>query len=457
MHIHILAIAGGMTAPLAAELKRLGHKVTGSDQDKIYPPWNLYLQNAGIKINQTKLDNHIDLVIVGSGFKNLSRPREEFDFIRKLNIPYISATQYIAQNIAKDNSILIAGTYGKTTTSALTSWILFQAGRNPSFMYGGQAIGNLPSLRITSSDWSVLEADESINGLDIQAKFLYYPLRYLLLTSADWEHKDSYSTQQDNFRAFKSLVDRLPSDGLLLINSLGTDTKKLSSFSAARVVTYNGKQGDYRIVNTTRHKNKSILHIHTPTNKIFKVETPLIAAFNHENILGAFALCCELGLDPPTIAKAILAFSGIKRRLEQIADKKNILFFDDFAQSPNRIQSAIGALKSFYPHCAIKVFFEPHASSLQNKKALLDFKTAFTDARQVIISRLSFSSAVDPSARTTAKDFLSAIGPKAKYLPINGDIINHFTQSLQPNDILIHMSSGGLDGLDTFKKIISNL
>ena len=115
LNIHILAICGQLNTPLALALKKQGHQVTGSDQEKIYPPFSFELQNNDIPVNTTTIDSHIDLVIVGSGFNKFSRCQEEFEQVKENNIPYISATNYISQNLIKPESILVAGSYGKTT------------------------------------------------------------------------------------------------------------------------------------------------------------------------------------------------------------------------------------------------------------------------------------------------------------------------------------------------------
>ena len=421
MHIHIIGIAGTMTASLAKALQKQGHFVTGSDQEKIYPPVSNILESAKITINNTPIAQNIDLAIVGSSYKAFARTREEFEQIKKLKIPFISATEYIAKYIGKTNSILVAGSYGKTTITSLLVWIFKKANLNPSYMFGGQAINNFDSLEINSSDWSIIEADESINGLDTQAKFLYYPVKYLVLTSANWEHKDSYQSESDNFEAFKNLVKKLPENGLLLINSTDINAKKLSQYSKAKVLTY----------------------------------TPPPGPYNLGNILAATTLSLELKINPQIIQEAVASFQGIKRRLELIKQKNNIRFFDDFAQSAPRITSAISSIKQSFPGHQIKIFFEPNASFLQNKKSLMGFSEAFSESCEVVLGKIKYNRNADKKNRVTASDFQKEIGPKLIYLPLETDIIKHYQQSLKQNDILIHMSSGGLSGLKTFNKIIN--
>lgn len=456
MHIHILGIAGTMTASLAVALKKQGHIITGSDQEKIYPPISTILKKANIKINSSKIDTNIDLAIIGSSFSNFKNTKEEFEQIKKLNIKYISASQFIAQNLIKENSVLIAGTYGKTTITSLISWIFCQSNLNPNYMFGGEAINHFPATNISPSDWSIIEADESIHGLDSQAKFLYYPVKFLLLTSADWEHKDSYSTEIANFNSFKKLIINIPENGFLLINSKGFQTKELSLYSKAKIITYNSSNSDYYLKNIKIKKNYSVLNIRTPRNTI-QIKTKLIGQLNFENILAAVAIADSLNINQTDIKKAVLSFKGIKRRIEKIIDKKNIIIFDDFAQSSNRIKSTLEAITSHFPKKNIKVLYQPHASFIQHKESLKDFKNAFALASEIVLSKLNFNDKIAKNKRSTAKDFRDIIGQNLTYIPIDEDIINFYKQNLKSGDILINMSSGGFEANKIIKSVINSL
>ena len=385
MKIHILGIAGTMTAPLALELQKQGHTVTGSDQEKIYPPISDLLKN--IPLNE-KFPTNIDLCIVGSSFNKFKKTREEFQFIHDNHIPYISATNYISNHISKTNPILIAGTFGKTSITSLLAWNYSKAGLNPSYMFGGIAKNNFPSINFADSDYSIIEADESINGLDKQAKFLYYPIKYLILTSASWEHKESYPTSQDNFDAFKKLIERLPPDGLLVANKKGENVKKLAKFSKAPVILYDS-DNELAVKLFCQHFN---------------------IPFNND-------------------------FPGILRRLDLISSKNDILIYDDFAQSPDRIQYVLKTLLKQHPQYNIKVLFEPHASHLQY--SIKGLGKAFKSATEIVLSKISFNL----NTKITFKNYQKEIGDKLIYLPLEKDIIKHYQNTLKPLDLLIHFSS----------------
>jgi len=422
MKYHILGIAGAMTTPISLELQKQGHIVTGSDQEKIYPPISDLLSGISLNLPLPKAD----MYIIGSSYKSFPICQQELETIRQNNLPYISATQYLAQNVIKSESILIAGTYGKSTISAFLSWLFIKLNLNPSYFFGGISADNLPSLSITNNQYSIVEADESINGLDTQAKFLYYPVKYLILTSAQWEHKDSYQTATDNFNAFKQLVEKLPPNGILVYNPHDSEIIKLLPFCSAKKIPYQN----------------------------FDFKTQLIGSYNHENINAALTLCQLLNFDLESIISIIPEFSGIKRRLEIVHQQP--LIIDDFAQSSDRIESAILAISQTFPNRPIKVFFEPHATFLQNKLSLTNFHQAFSLADKVILGKIRFNPNYDKNNRTTAGSYRSEIGNKLIYLPIFDDIVKYFQNNLQPDDILVRMSSGGNDGSDILKLIINS-
>jgi len=428
MHIHILAIAGVMTAPLACYLQSQGHQISGSDQDKVYPPISTMLKKAKININTQAINSQIDLVIVGSSYKLFKKSLEEFAQIKKLKIPYISATKYIAQNIAQKNSILVAGAYGKSTTAGLLIQILKNAKLNPSYMLGAKGINKMESLSITDSDWSVIEADESINGLDTKAKFLYYPVKHAIITSTDWEHKESYPNHQANLDAYQKLIQKIPPDGFLIYNPQDKHLQKLSHHCVGQTF---------------------------PCHSSPTYPSSLLGSHNQENINASATLSQKLGINPAIIKKTIKNYKGLKRRLEIIKSTKNIIFIDDFAQSAPRIKAALQTIKKTFPRHIIKVFLEPHASFLQNKKSLPGLASALALSSEVILSKIKYSIRIDKKDRSTASDFKSIIGPKLIYQPLYPQIQQYYLKTLRPQQILVHFSSGGQTGLKTFHRIAS--
>lgn len=428
MNIHILGIAGTMTAPLASELTRLGHTVSGSDQEKIYPPVSDILDQANITINQKVDFSKIDLFIIGSSFKSFENTRQEYQQIIKDNNPHISATKYIASQLNSPNPILIAGSYGKTTISSLLTWIFIQANLDPAYLFAGQSLNKIPSLKINSSNFSIIEADESINGLDTQAKFLYYPIKHAIITSANWEHKDSYSTNELNQQAYKSLIQKIPPEGILVYNPNCPDLKKLIKYSPAKNIPYNFN---------------------------LKFNHRLIGEYNHENVVAAVTFAKEIGISDEIIQKALNSFKGISRRLEIIAQNNDYIFIEDFAQSPQRVEVALKAIKQSYPDHQIIAYFEPHASFLQKKESLIGFKNAFKNAHKVLLGKINFSQ--KSTNRIIFKDYQQEIGEKIQYTPLPQQVSDYIDTHQFKKQVFVHFSSGGLNGINTFKYLSQKL
>ena len=422
MKIHILAICGKMVAPLAIALKKQGHTITGSDQEKIYPPFSTTLSKAKIPIN--KPHPKPNLYIIGSAFKNQNKLVAEFEIIKNSNIPYISATQYIAKNLIKTNSILVAGSYGKSSISAMLAHLFKNTKYNPSYLFAAEPLNKFLPLTFTDSDWSICEADESINGLDIKAKFLYYPVKYLILTSAQWEHKESYATEQDNFNAFKKLIEKLPVDGLLIYNQLDTSITSLLKFAKCKVTPYTSE----------------------------KINHPFLFGPSFDNNFAAVKILCDY-LHVST--HKILKFRGLVDRLQIVANRNNILFISDFAQSAPRIKTTIDAIKTKYPHRKIYVILEPHAGFLQYKISITELSNSLNDVSQIFLSKISFSKKNDKTTRISFADYKTIFNDKISYLPIIQDLITTVTSTLKSSDILVRFSSGGLDGQKAFQKIIN--
>jgi UDP-N-acetylmuramate: L-alanyl-gamma-D-glutamyl-meso-diaminopimelate ligase len=426
MHIHLVGIAGSMTAPLAIALKKQGHVITGSDQDKSYPPYSQELIKAKISINDTPINSEIDLAIIGSSYLSFKKTKEDFENIKNQQIPYISATQYISKYLIKKNSILVAGSFGKTTISTAGAYLLNKANFNPSYMFGGQSLNKLESLHFSSSDWSLIEADESINGLDTQAKFLYYPVKYLILSSATWEHKESYRNEKENFTAFQKLIENLPQDGILIYNQNEASIVPLLPYAKCKKIPYQQT----------------------------KIKNILIGKYNQENLGAVETLAKELNISSKVIVDAISTFKGVKRRLELSAETKDIKFIDDFAQGATRIKAALKAVKDNFPTSRLKVFYEAHASFMQYRSNLEQLCSVFDKADEIVIFQLKFSSKINAKDRISAKDFLKII-PNSLYLPLAADVIKHYKNSLKSGDILIHFSSGGTEGQKTYQQIIN--
>ena len=245
-HIHFIGICGVAMSALAIALHKTGYTVTGSDKG-FYPPVSTHLKNAGITYypgwHVEKMTKHgnPDLVIVGNV---ASSTNPEFLYVQENNIAYKSYPEFVAEFLVKEHSIVCAGNFGKTTTSALVSWILKENEYMPSYMFGGLATHNFPSAAITDGTYSVLEGDEYKTARwDARPKFMLYSPTHLLLTSISWDHADLYPTEALYMKQFEHLVSLVPKNGLIVACKDGKNVKEYAKQSQSRVVFY-GKDGE---------------------------------------------------------------------------------------------------------------------------------------------------------------------------------------------------------------------
>jgi len=429
-HIHILSIAGTMTTPLALELIKLGIKVTGTDQEKIYPPVSTILSDAKIEINTTPITPKIDLVIVGGSYNKFKQTQTEFNQAVALNLKYISASSFLGLLMESKNPIIVTGTFGKTTISAALSWALLKLGVFPTYFYGGFPVNHFPSLELNKDDYSVIEAGEDINGLDTGPKFDYYPIKHLLLTSADWEHRESYETEELNFEAFSNLVNRLTPKSTFVYNPASKSATRLAA-SFPNAIPYN-------------------LSLKT------KIQTTLIGLANLENLVAAATLLINLGFPEAKVIEALSSFKGIHRRLEIIYSSPSLVIIDDFAQSAPRVEAALDAIKNHYPDFKIITFFEPHATSLLYKSSVKLLADSLHLSDSVILGPLNYSSSVSKSQRATPQYYRQLLGNKLTYLPDYEVITQTLSQPPSEKTVIVHFSSGGQIGLSSLQQIVSH-
>jgi UDP-N-acetylmuramate: L-alanyl-gamma-D-glutamyl-meso-diaminopimelate ligase len=387
-HFHFIGICGVAMSALALAFKRQGYTVTGSDAG-FYPPVSTHLKDAGIDFypgwHPEKMGTP-DLVIVGN-VAGSSNP--EWLAVQEKNLPYKSYPEVVRDFFIKrkKHSIVCAGTYGKSTSTALLTWILKEAGYDPSYMFGGLALNDIPAAELTKSDWTVIEGDEyKASRWDTGPKFAYYAPTELLLTSIVWDHADIYPTEKLYQEAFQKLVDSLPKSGLLVISEKATPIITTKKAKQLKLATYGKKnENDYYYSNIIENKKGLQFTInHQATS--YKLQATTLGTYMADNITGCFALAKEIGIDTEKIISAVANFAGMKRRLEKRHEDK-ITIFDDIAHSPSKAEAVLVSLRKIYSGKIIAVF-EPNTGNRQPQSAP-GYANAFAAADEVIIPRLT--------------------------------------------------------------------
>jgi len=447
-HIHFIGICGVGMSSLAILWKNKGWKVTGSDVG-FFPPVSIHLEQHKIDFypgwHPEKM-GHPDLTVVGNvaGSEN-----PEWQYVQSEKLPYVSYPELIAKNLIKKTSVVCAGTYGKTSTTALLSFILKEAGFKPTYMFGGlsDALG-VSADEPQGSEISVVEGDEYKTARwDDKAKFFSYAPTHLLLTDVIWDHLDVYPTEQSYFEAFNKLIAGIPANGLILVS----EKIKSKPLRIPFCKTYGQDNTcDYIYSNITQDKKGLHFEI-THSGITYPIFSPMIGLYMAENICGAFAMAFELGVNGKDICNALSKFTGIKRRLENRGTTPNgATVYDDIAHSPTKAKSILATLKQVYPGKIIAVF-EPNSGNRQIEAITL-YDNAFKDANEVVIPRLTKIKIKEGEEEKVMegpklKDVIAQTHPNATYIENDEELINYLKQKTTANDAIVFLGSHGFRGM----------
>lgn len=399
--VHIIGISGVATSGIALMYKNLGWKVTGSDKG-FFPPVSTFLRSHEIEIypgfkaeRLSQNGKHPDLVII-QGTKGLGNP--ELVEARMLKLPVKTYPEIIAQDIIKPQaSIVVVGTYGKTTISAALVKIMQNAGIEISYMFGGIDIDGLPHVRAKTENtrFSIVEGDEYIiSTTDHRAKFELYSPTHLIINAIEWEHPDVYKTEAAYLEAFIKLVKSVPAHGLIVANANDKLVVEALTSAKAKVVFYSAVEDKQYIAADwvlTSDSKPLPTFIRKPVNKsaeIIPYEKNIVGDFNEENLLAASVMAYELGIRKERIQEAIASFKGVKRRLEIKKQTEKLIVIDDFGSSPPKAKGALAALRKDYPEAKIVVVFEPNSGN-RVEEAVTLYAGAFADADKVYFPRFT--------------------------------------------------------------------
>jgi len=458
--IHFIGICGVAMSALAIAFKKNGWEVTGSDVG-FYPPISIHLKKNGINyypgwhpnfvLRATPGKSAPDIVVVGNVAGSVN---PEFTFARENKLNCKSYPEVVAEFIAQKNSIVCAGTYGKTSSAALLTWILINAGMDPSYMFGGLSLNLFESAKLKNgyANYSVLEGDEyKTSRWDNGAKFFHYSPTHLLLTSISWDHADVYPTEDSYFEAFKKLIEMIPANGLIVACAGGQNVAKIleSSGKKARLVTYGRNDADYVCENISQSKN-GIRFIIKNNDREYKINSPVLGEHMAENICGAFAMAIEIGVAPDVISNSVSKFHGLKRRLEKRSSGK-IEIYDDLAHSPAKARATLKTLREIYPDNKIFAIFEPNTGNRKIQSAP-GYKDAFAMADEVIIPALTHikTDLENPEKILEGSELSKIIShdhQSVKYISDDDELIDYVKKVARQGDVVVFLGSHGFRGM----------
>lgn len=373
---------------VALLLREEGWEISGSDEG-FYPPVSEYLERAGIAFahgyRKENIPADADLIVIGKNAKLVPESNEEVAAAFASGKPVKSFPDVLEELTAKTDNIVVAGSYGKSTCTALLSWTLKTAGKDPSYFIGEIVRGLDAHAHKGDGGTFVLEGDEypSANW-DARSKFLHYNPRSILLTSATHDHVNVYPTHEEYLKPFRELLALLPPQGLLVVNGAEDSAHTLARGYRGTTAVYGTPEGWH--AKRVAYGMPTTFDLMRGNEKVASLSTLLLGAHNVENIVGVSALLLEKQLlTPEELAAGVATFEGVKRRMELLAPRSRIPVFEGFGSSYEKAKSAIAAMKLHFPAKRLVVIFEPHTFTWRSRAALPQYDDVFNGAAEVVV------------------------------------------------------------------------
>lgn len=452
--IHLVGVAGTGMGAFAGMLKAAGYTVTGSDEN-VYPPMSDMLREWGIEVYTPYAARNLDrarpdLVIIGNVIR---RVNPEATAVRERRILQMSFPAAFGALIAAHrHSVVIAGTHGKTTTSALMGHVLAEAGLDPTFLVGGVTLNYGGNFRLGKGPHVVVEGDEYDTAYwDKGPKFLHYRPRTALLTSVEFDHADIYRDMAHYESAFARLGEVMPPDGWLGVAASYPRAVEIARASTnAWVQTYAwDRSADYRGHDARFNATGARFAIDAPDGESVEVTLPMSGFHNLENATGVYAAARSLGLSPATIAKGFATFRGVKRRQEPRGEIGGVLVIDDFAHHPTAVRETILALRQRYPARRLWAVFEPRSNTSRRNIHQSEYATAFDEANVVTIRLPEPHDKVPVDQQLDVPAIVQSIAARGIPASAHADVdvlLRQVAGEARANDLILVMSNGAFGG-----------
>jgi UDP-N-acetylmuramate: L-alanyl-gamma-D-glutamyl-meso-diaminopimelate ligase len=462
-HIHLIGICGTAMASIAGLLQLRGHRITGSDQ-AAYPPMSDLLRSLGIPIlepfSEANLQPAPDLIIVGNA---ISRGNPEVEFMLDQRIPFTSLARIVHDEFIRPSasdgheSLVVAGTHGKTTTTSMLAWIYEVAARRdpqlaPSFLIGGVAENFGTSFHLSSGRPFIIEGDEYDTAFfDKGPKFMHYFPDALILTHVEFDHADIYRDLDSVKIAFKRLVNLVPRRGRIVAFDGSENVSECVSHAFCNVERYGFHPGSaWRLADFHFENGSSHWKLLRSGQPWADLTLPMAGEHNALNATAAAALAAGQGIAPEPIIEALATFRSVRRRLEIRAEIDGVTIIDDFAHHPTAIRETLRALRSAYPGRRLWAVLEPRSNTLRRNVFERELVESLSLADRVILAAVFHSEKIPAPERLHPENVVAALqsaGRDAVLLPNVEAIVTNIVPRLDSADVVAILSNGGFDGI----------
>ncbi len=461
MKVHLVAICGTGMGALAGLLKEAGHEVRGSDR-AFYPPMSERLQAWGIPTLQgfdpAHLDADTDLVIVGNVCRK-DNPEAQAALERGLTV--MSFPQALSEFfIAGKSSVVVAGTHGKTTTAALLSYVLVEAGLDPSFLVGGIPQNFGKSFHLGQGGVFVVEGDEyDAAFFDKRPKFVHYRPKIVVLTAVEFDHADIYRDMEAYRAAFTALLSLLPADGLLVACGDDPEVNALASKAPCRVVTYGlGPGVSWSAANIQPGEEATRFSLIREGSHLATVTLPLAGRHNVANTLGVLAAAEAVGVDVQRAAGCLPGFAGIARRMQVRGSVDGVMVIDDFAHHPTKVRETVRAVRERYPRSYLVAVFEPRTATSRRKIFQEAYTASFAGADEVVLVPPFDAEKIPEADRFDSAALVATLQRNGQTAVLHGNadaVVADFSGRLGKGTVVVIMSNGAFDNIH--EKLLSAL
>ncbi|MGA2410431.1 MAG: Mur ligase family protein [Candidatus Binataceae bacterium] len=454
-HVHLVGIAGSAMAALAGMLAARGFRVTGSDS-QLYEPAASQLARLNLQVAKSYSPANLrpapGLAVIGNV---ITRANPEAQALIASPIPYVSMPEALRHFFLRERRVLmVAGTHGKTTSTALMAHVLETAGRDPSMLVGGVALDHGSNYRLGSGLDFVIEGDEYDTAFfDKGPKFLHYGASGTIITAVEFDHADIYRDLDHVKASFRALAAQMDSSTVMVVSADFPHALDATGNTRARRLTFGLTGGKFRAGDITIVAAGARFAIEHRTSRVAReLRLPIGGRMNVANALGVWVLLKEFGLSDDELARGLESFPGVKRRQEIVGEAAGVTVIDDFAHHPTAIRVTLEAIAERYAGRRIIAAFEPRSNSARRAVFQDDFASAFDRAARVYLAPVYFkeNDPIPAEQRLDVGQLMRAIrerGPVA----IEGESTTAMAQQIadaaRAGDVIVCMSNGPFDRL----------
>lgn len=447
--VHFSGIGGTAMVAGARLALEAGWEVRGSD-NPLYPPTSLMVEQLGVPVATgyaaANLDWDPDVVLLGNA---LSRGNPEVEAALERRLHYASLPEWLKDVVLRRRRpVAVCGTHGKTTTTALTAYLLDRLGFKPGFLIGGQPLDFEHSSRLGQEGAPfVVEGDEYDTAFfDKRAKFFHYLPEIAVVTSIEFDHGDIYRDLAEIERAFRLMLRQVPREGWLVACADDAGASALARDADCPVATYGFDAGDWR--GTVLGVDDGVYRVgiaHEGGNW-GEVRVPLAGLHNLRNALAAVTVAALLGAEPDAVADALAAFQGVRRRMEVFLEAGGAVFVDDFAHHPTAIRETVNAARERWPGRRLRVLFEPRSNTTVTRRFQKELTRALAAADEVWVGPIHRAERIPEAERLDREAMCRAL--KAGHWTEDVETLaGHIGETLADGDVVLILSNGAFGGI----------